>query len=395
MPPSDLFAPLTPAEFRAQHWPDTPFVTHGSRDRLGALAECAALADAASVLDVHPAKIRVWLTGPDRKLRKLREVAPADAKSFVLSEVGTVVVDEVDAHIEPVDALMRGCCELLGVARENAACNAYLSPAGAGTRMHFDQQEVIVLQLGGRKRWRFCANEQVRFPVRPYFGNRIPPELAALASSFPDEMPSGAQEVTLEPGSLLFLPRGYWHETETLDASVSLTLTFAVPPWMEVVLDYLRSALLLREDWRRPAFGLDESGTHRERISAMLEARLDDLRGLLAETSPGRVLPPLRDAPVGVGPGGRLVPVPNVRWELEQRDDDGHAQTVLVLGSDDGPVEIGILPGLTRLCTWLAARAEPFTTAEAHAAAGEAPRRAVDVLLRVALRCGALARIDE
>lgn len=390
-----MFAPRTPAEFRAQYWPERPFETHGPLERLVELATCAELTSPLAMIDAGRSRLRVWLTGPDGKLRKLRQVTPADASTFVISRVGTVVIDGIDEFLAPLGGLMSQCCELLGVPRERAACNAYLSPAGVGTRMHFDQQEVIVLQLGGRKRWRFCANEQVRFPTRPYFGNSISPELRAIAAEFPTEMPEDAQEVVLEPGSLLFLPRGYWHETSTLEDSSSLSLTFATPTWLDVVLDHVRGALLPREEWRQPAFGLDESGAHREEVEAALASRLGQLAAFIAESRPARVLPRLRERHDTLPSTARLVRNRRSTMKPERREDSDRIRAVLVLGNEQGSTDIEIMPSLIPLCVWLEARTQPFTVAEARAAGGAAPPRSVDVVLSVALRFGAIESLDD
>ena len=91
--------------------------------------------------------------------------------------------------------------------------NAYLSPAAArGLELHFDQHDVFVLQLDGRKRWRVWEPlERTRLPVR------IGPPVAMPTF---DELGPPAIDRTMEAGDCLYLPRGFPHAAETVDAVV-------------------------------------------------------------------------------------------------------------------------------------------------------------------------------
>lgn len=81
--------------------------------------------------------------------------------------------------------------------------NSYLTPASfQGLAPHFDDVEVLMLQLEGRKRWRLHAppdGEEYPLP-RSYSRDFIPGELGELLL-----------DCTLEPGDLLYLPRGTVH----------------------------------------------------------------------------------------------------------------------------------------------------------------------------------------
>ena len=125
--------------------------------------------------------------------------------------------------------------------------NAYLSPAAAhGLELHFDQHDVFVLQLAGRKRWRVWEPlERTRLPVR--IGPSVP------LPTF-DELASPAIDRTMEAGDCLYLPRGFPHAAETVDES-SAHLTIGVIPlmWHQAVrhaVDEAVAAGALRESIR-------------------------------------------------------------------------------------------------------------------------------------------------
>jgi 50S ribosomal protein L16 3-hydroxylase len=111
-----------------------------------------------------------------------------------------------------------------------------------------------------------------------------------------------AEEVWLRPGSVLFLPRGYWHQTRARAGSLSLNFTFDQPCWADVVLPEIRRALLREERWRELAQG---AGTPGRAAAAAAERRLGELlRGLArdldaidAAAAIGRLLPAASENP--------------------------------------------------------------------------------------------------
>jgi hypothetical protein len=125
--------------------------------------------------------------------------------------------------------------------------NAYFSPAAArGLELHFDQHDVFVLQLAGRKRWRVWEPlERTRLPVR--VGARV-------AMPTFDELGPPSIDRTMQAGDCLYLPRGYPHAAETVDES-SAHLTIGVIPsmWHQAVrhaVDEAVAAGALRESIR-------------------------------------------------------------------------------------------------------------------------------------------------
>ncbi len=103
---------------------------------------------------------------------------------------------------------------------EPVQINAYLSPANArGLELHFDFHDVFVLQLDGCKRWRVWEPlPRTRDPIKSR--TRIP--LPTL-----DELGEPLLDLTLTTGDCLYLPRGFPHAAETIEAASS-HLTFGV-----------------------------------------------------------------------------------------------------------------------------------------------------------------------
>jgi 50S ribosomal protein L16 3-hydroxylase len=165
----------------------------------------------------------------------------------------------------------------LGTPMRGVSCNAYASPPGIGSRMHFDQQEVFLVQLQGHKQWRVAPCDEVRFPTEPYFGDGLRPELSLLRPSFPSRMPKSSTPVRLSPGSVLFMPRGTWHESRAVGASFALTFTFGSTSYADLVLTALRRQLVREAGWREPAAGLEGNGRQRAKAMKELQRRLAQL----------------------------------------------------------------------------------------------------------------------
>ncbi len=107
--------------------------------------------------------------------------------------------------------------------------NAYLTPSSArGLEVHFDYHDVFVVQLDGTKRWRIWApTERSREPI----GGKH-----AVPRPQPEELGDPILDLVLEPGDVLYIPRGHPHVAETTDReSAHLTIGLLAITWHRVV----------------------------------------------------------------------------------------------------------------------------------------------------------------
>ena len=131
------------------------------------------------------------------------------------------------------------------------------SRKGGGMHMHFDPSEGFIVQVKGRKVWRLAPNRDIAYPpVGHVAGQPLPSELAELVpGGLPHELPGDTETVEMRPGSVLFLPRGWWHETETLEDSLHLDLTMELPTWEQRARNEISGVLRRHDRWRAPAVG--------------------------------------------------------------------------------------------------------------------------------------------
>jgi hypothetical protein len=169
----------------------------------------------------------------------------------------------------------------LGSTRTRA--NVYASPDGGGFGLHYDRDHVFILQLRGRKRWRFSDAAD---PIAAL--GRIDPDRALDATHVPPE--ASLREATLEPGDVLYLPPGAWHRGYAVGHSLAVTVG-VIPIDMRDLLD----RLVTRAFDDRPAWltHLPIDPLTRPTLGAMprafesfLTARLDELRALVDRLRP-------------------------------------------------------------------------------------------------------------
>ena len=177
----------------------------------------------------------------------------------------TLVLDAVDELHAPLEELAEGL-EL--TFRERVQINMYAGwRTSHGFDLHWDDHDVFILQVAGRKRWRIYGQ------TRPHPLSRQDPE--------PTPKPTGDAlwEDTLEDGDLLYIPRGWWHVAFPLDEP-TLHLTVGIHARTGVDLlrwlaDGLRASELYRRDLPRLS-SPQEQAAHAAALREELLACFDD-----------------------------------------------------------------------------------------------------------------------
>ncbi len=143
--------------------------------------------------------------------------------------------------------------------------NAYLTPAQTpGVAAHYDTHDVLVHQVSGSKHWSVyipVTDDQPFLPLPSETGRPI--DTSKLAK----------QSFTLQPGEMLYIPRGAAHATVAGDHQ-SVHITYGIQPvrWRDRMLDELLS---LAEDdsfFRRAVRAEREAEfqKHRDRLLAQM-----------------------------------------------------------------------------------------------------------------------------
>ena len=110
----------------------------------------------------------------------------------------------------------------------NAQGMMWIGPAGTVTPLHHDLTNNFIAQVIGRKRIQLlpAAETAKLYNHRHVFSEITDIEAPSLdAQRFPKIVEARAHEILLEPGEILFVPVGWWHQVKALDFSVTLTFT--------------------------------------------------------------------------------------------------------------------------------------------------------------------------
>ncbi|MGH6650170.1 MAG: cupin domain-containing protein [Sphingopyxis sp.] len=307
---AELVAPLSVAEFLAQHWNRSFRAWPGRAGRFSALIDWDDINHILSAQRLEPPQLILVRGGKNVPVERFTHVSgsnrriDAGATTAQLAQGATLVLSFVDEMVKRIGDLADRLGGDLG-----ARCNVNLYAgwrADHGFDLHWDHHDVFILQIAGRKHWR------VQRPTRdhPARGEIVPPPAADDAPVYDD---------ILEEGGVLYIPRGWWHvATPVEEPSLHLTLAITPPTGQ----DYLRwlvgkaaAEAVFRADW--PVAGGDaataaywgELGAAMQRLHAAHPPE-----AFLAEQQASRVARPLFTLPdFAAGTMARLSPDSRLR----------------------------------------------------------------------------------
>ena len=240
----------------------------------------------------------------------------AGALQGLLGQGVSMIMNGVGDYVQQIGWLSDSIERRLG---HRAWVNAYLSfGRGSALKAHWDEHDVLVVQVHGNKRWR-SYGMPVAFPVSNYnAGKDLGTEIL--------------WEDVLEAGDVLYLPRGEVHEAAVEGpSSVHLTIGLQTPSGIDFLLWLAEKGaadVLLRKDVTRLE-GNAGIARRESELKARLQALIDSaslsdyfaaedvkrkLRPLLSlgmdqALSPATILVPALRRPVPLPPGDTDAPL--------------------------------------------------------------------------------------
>lgn len=241
-------------------------------------------------------------------------------------------------------AVARLCRDLESFFECSVHANMYLTPPGAqGFDPHFDSHEVFVLQVHGSKHWRLYG-PAVDLPLEDEHGGSLPR----------DRIGPVTQEVFLNAGDLLYLPRGHVHEAFTSkELSLHLTVGIKVFRWVDLlhqaVSDLANKEVCFRESLPPGLLTGPLSASARAQFHKLLHvlgqnARLEEAIESLAASFLGRLAPLPNNYfadqtdTEDIGPDTLLEKTPGMIYRLEESD--GQVSLTVPGNRLDGPAKI-------------------------------------------------------
>jgi bifunctional lysine-specific demethylase and histidyl-hydroxylase NO66 len=237
-------------------------------------------------------------TGPGGAGAEIADQVRDDKVAALFADGTTVVLQALHRTCAPV---IDFCTLLAAELGHPVQANAYVTPPSSrGFSAHYDVHDVFVLQLAGRKHWTVHAPVH-RDPLRSQPWNDHADAVAARAR---DDEP--AIDTVLEPGDVMYLPRGWLHAATAL-GEVSAHLTVGVHVVTRYALVEALTALVAHDEELRASLPLGIDVADPGRLAPHLDAVRSALAGALDRVSAddvarrvrGRVWTGTRPEPVG------------------------------------------------------------------------------------------------
>jgi 50S ribosomal protein L16 3-hydroxylase len=191
--PSAWLGGLSPAQFMRRHWQRAPLLVRAAWPQARPPVARVELFALAARDDVESRLVRCDAQG---RWTVRRGPLPRRALPALSSPRWTLLVQGLDLHVDAAHALLQPF-RFVPDARLDDLMLSYASDGG-GVGPHIDAYDVFLLQVGGRRRWRWGRAGQ------PAWRDDVP--LKMLARFEPEH------DAVLEPGDLLYLPPGWGHD---------------------------------------------------------------------------------------------------------------------------------------------------------------------------------------
>ncbi|MFG2716898.1 JmjC domain-containing protein [Streptomyces sp. NPDC048416] len=190
--------------------------------------------------EVHPAIYYTDVVSP-----RGQSIPTVNMRSLggLLGEGATLILDQLNIF----DPTMEVACRALQWwSRERVQVNAYLTTNdAAGFPLHWDDHDVVIVQLAGEKEWEVRGTSRAVPLYRDADPNTTPSEEIVWSG-------------VMRTGDIMHIPRGHWHQaTRTGSGSgKSLHVTFGITQrtgasWVGWLADWCREREVFRHDLDR------------------------------------------------------------------------------------------------------------------------------------------------
>lgn len=261
----DILHPLTREQFFSDHWEQAPL--HIERSNRAHFSSLLTVADIEALLSTggqfYP-DVQIVNSNADTPVADYTDdnrqiVAPGLWRHYHAG--ATLIVSGAARRFPKLASL---CRRTSAAFHMRSHANVYLSPGSQqGFNAHYDTHDVFVLQVSGRKEFRFYHSDI----ELPFVDSQFSPE--HLSDNPVQRVVE--QTVQLNAGDTLYIPRGVVHDAVALGTEPSLHITLGVYP--VVVRDLLQEMIQVAA----------EDDVNLRRSIAMADVATDDNSGALQQ----------------------------------------------------------------------------------------------------------------
>lgn len=237
-----LIGPMSAAEFFEKHYEKEPLIIHRDDGRFAPLLSIEGIDELIAGVDLREGSVDVT-----DSTRDIPRDAYISSEGYVDRGVvahqhrqgATIIVQQLHAW-DPV--LASYCRALESVFSCHIQTNIYVTPPNSqGFRTHYDNHDVLVLQIAGEKRWRLYES-----PIDTPF--RGEPFESGIHKPGPVK-----HEFVLKAGDMAYIPRGIMHDADSTGKVTSLHVTtgLIVRTWADLMLEAVSEVALSDPAFRK------------------------------------------------------------------------------------------------------------------------------------------------
>jgi ribosomal protein L16 Arg81 hydroxylase len=290
---AELLHPITPEQFLAEYWEKQALHVRGTPNKFAWLFDQERFDQAilrANFDKRAPASFGIRAFWRNRHgLYAAIEIQPDQVREAFASR-STICVNDISAGDAGLARFAAHIKRQLNLTSP-VYFSCYLSPEGEGLDTHYDARHATIIQLSGRKLWRYSRHPALPYPQRNVIieqdgSARNADGRPTKEVSSPDE--SQFEEVMMEPGDILYLPAGCWHNAKASgETSLALTLSCSTSGFLGMLTPELERVLQQKVEWRTfvPAVltSQTEGGQMPVEARRFISARLAELQELLGK----------------------------------------------------------------------------------------------------------------
>ena len=270
----DLLSDISSAEFYKSYWDKSPLIQRGCAEKFKNYFSIKRFEERITGNDIRYPQFRIAQNGkiiqPElyTRSRTLKNQFFNDAIDipavYSLWNQGATII---------LQALQRGCSnlslelnELESDISHNIQANAYLTPMSSqGFNVHYDNHDVLILQIEGSKDWTIWDTPVNKKPLKNE--NKIE-----------EETPEGSLffKGSITSGDMIYIPRGHYHVATSL-SEISLHITIGIHVYRKIdAVKHIFQSILknLEEDasgyWRESLPGNFLNNCHDQTFSSHL-----------------------------------------------------------------------------------------------------------------------------
>ena len=251
---TDFVAPLSATDFKARHWgAGVPWVSQPNPALVRAVKAIEGLGSIEELLKRLTTEVMLFVP------KAFRSSVPAKSALDFLNAGFNLYIPAVEVSLPGAKLPFFEVAKDLGLPPWQVSIEAFAGRAGGVSSRHYDHDINFQILLDGEKRWHLEPNAHITNPLEPFHprrradgtlgGFREPAHSTSVTMPTAFD-PARVTTHRAEAGTVVFLPRGHWHEVDSLAPTWGVNLVLKGVTWARAMARALELRLNESPDFR-------------------------------------------------------------------------------------------------------------------------------------------------